>query len=437
MESENLKHTESGNVKRIEPVGTVNARVRLPGSKSVTHRAFLMAALADGDSTIGNPLRAEDTLLTARALEQLGVRIRWDDAGVSVTPPPRRWSRPGGPLLLGNSGTSTRLLLAVAAAGEGRFVFDGSARLRERPMSPVLEALERLGAGVRWLARPGCLPVEIQGCGLSGGEVEVDASESSQFLSALLMAAPCARGEMRIGWKQPVASFPYVRLTLSMMKDAGITLFTSGENGIVIPAPQTYSPLRMTVEGDFSSASYFWAAAAVTGGAVHTSPLSRKSAQGDRRLLDILECMGCGVSWEEEGVRVTGAGAGNLNAVNVDMNDIPDMVPTLAVLAAFARGTTRIRNVAHLRVKESDRLRTVALELAKLDVPVSELPDGLEILGGEARPPRVPIESHNDHRIAMAFAVAGLRTGGMAIRGAAAVAKSFPAFWDILDGLGR
>ena len=314
-------------------------------------------------------------------------------------------------------------------------MFDGSARLRERPVGPVIEALEGLGASVQWTGRPGCLPVEILGRGLLGGQVEVDASESSQFLSALLLAAPCARGEVCIGWKLPVASFPYVRLTLAMMEEAGIRFHAAGENGIVVPAPQIYSPLRLTVEGDFSSASYFWAAAAVTGGTVLTSPLSRRSVQGDRRLLDILEHMGCVVSWEEDGVRVTGSG--ELNPVDVDMNDIPDMVPTLAVLAAFAPGTTRIRNVAHLRVKESDRLRAVATELRKLAVPVEEFPDGLEIRGGKARPPAGPIESHDDHRIAMALAVAGLRTGGMAIHGAEAVAKSFPSFWEIFDNLGR
>jgi len=394
-----------------------------------------MAALAEGESEIGNPLRAEDTALTAGALEQLGVRVRWGEDRISATPPRKRWEQPQGPILLGNSGTSTRLLLAVAAAGEGRFVFDGSPRLRERPIGPVLEALEKLGTGCRWLDRPGYPPVEIECRGLSGGQVEVDASKSSQFLSALLIAAPCARGEVRIGWRQPVASFPYVRLTLSMMREAGIDFRPTGESGIAVPAPQTYAPLRLTVEGDFSSASYFWAAAAVSGGMVHASPLSERSVQGDRRLLDVLERMGCAVSSEEDGFRVTGGG--ELNPVDVDMNDMPDMVPTLAVLAAFARGRTRIRNVAHLRVKESDRLRVVALELGKLGVSVSEFADGLEIHGGEVHAPTLPIESHDDHRIAMAFAVAGLRTGGMEIHGAEAVAKSFPSFWDLFEGLTR
>lgn len=431
MEDGNLKSAAS--TKRIEAAGSIDACIRLPGSKSVTHRALLMAALADGTSEIWNPLRAEDTLLTARALDQLGVRIQWGAEGMTVTAPPKRWKRTEGPIHLGNSGTSTRLLLAVAAAGEGRFVFDGSARLRERPVGPVLDALGKLGTGCRWLARTGYPPVEITCRGLSGGEVEVDASKSSQFLSALLIASPCAREEARIVWRRPVASYPYVQLTLSMMREAGIDFRPLGENGIAVPAPQIYAPLRLTVEGDFSSASYFWAAAAITGGTVHTSPLSRESVQGDRRLLDVLARMGCGVAWEAGGVRVTGPAG--LKPVDVDMNDMPDMVPTLAVLAAFAGGRTRIRNVAHLRVKESDRLQTVALELGKLGVPVSELEDGLEIRGGEARAPRIPIDSHNDHRIAMALAVAGLRTGGMEIHGAEAVAKSFPSFWDIFDEL--
>lgn len=425
----------SNTVKTIEPSGRVQAKIRLPGSKSITHRALLMAALANGDSEIRNPLSAEDTHLTAEALRRLGVKVVWEGETILVSPPEKRWSQPDGPIHLGNSGTSTRLLLAVAAAGTGTFVFDGTPRLRERPIGPVLDALEKLGAGCSCLASPGCPPVEIAGRGLSGGDVTVDASQSSQFLSALLIAAPLARDEMRIRWRRPVASFPYVALTLSMMKAAGIEYSRLGDEGIVIPAPQAYPPLHWTVEGDCSSASYFWAAAALTRGEVHTSPISRQSPQGDSRLLEVLKQMGCEIAWEGDGVRVTGGE--RLDPVDLDMNQTPDMVPTLAVLAAFARGRTRIRNVAHLRVKESDRLHVVALELGKFGVPVQELPDGLVIEGGNVQPPSSPIESHDDHRIAMAFAVAGLRVKGVTINGAEAVAKSFPSFWELFENMRR
>lgn len=422
----------SESIKKIHPVSGVNCQIRLPGSKSVTHRALLMAALANGNSVIKNPLKAEDTILTARALQQLGVQVVWDDERetVSVTPPKQRWLKPEGPIMLGNSGTSMRLLLGLAATGSGKFLLDGSPRLRERPIDPILKALGALGIKYRCLAMQGFPPVELESRGLSGGEVLIDATQSSQFLSALLIASPCAQSEMQVGWKQPVASFPYVRLTLAMMENLGIEYRWLNPQKISIRAPQQYPPLDYQVEADCSSASYFWAAAALTRGEVYTHPVSFGSPQGDCRLLDVLQQMGCDIQWEKEGVRVRGGRP--LKAIDLDMNEIPDMVPTLAVVAACAEGRTHIRNVAHLRVKESDRLHVVAMELEKFGVPVQELSDGLVIEGGKARPPELPIESHDDHRIAMAFAVLGLSVGGVEIRGAEAVGKSFPSFWESL-----
>ncbi|MEN6486953.1 MAG: 3-phosphoshikimate 1-carboxyvinyltransferase [Syntrophobacteraceae bacterium] len=423
----------SKTIRKIDPVPKVNAEIRLPGSKSVSHRALIVAALADGESEIRNLLEAEDTLLTMRALEMLGVRFVREENLVRVFPPESRWVQPSGPILLGNSGTSTRLLLAVAAAGKGTFTFDGSPRLRERPIGPVIEALEQLGVRCRYLGRPGFPPVEITSGGLEGGDVLVDASRSSQFLSAVLIAAPLARREVRVSWKEPVASFPYVAITLAMMETAGVETRRAGGNCIAVPAPAAYRPLRFTVEGDCSSASYFWAAAALTAGEVTTYPVFPDSSQGDCRLLDILQHMGCSVVMGQESVWVNGPE--ELKAVDVDMNGMPDVVPTLAVVAAFAPGTTRIRNVAHLRLKESDRLRAVATELRKFGVPVRELPDGLEIEGGSVHPPWAGIEVYNDHRIAMAFALAGLRVEGVEIHGAEAVSKSFPNFWEAFEQL--
>jgi len=422
-------------VKKIQTVSRVKALIRLPGSKSITHRALLMAALARGTSEIRHPLVAEDTLLTARALEELGVGVSWEQDRVLVTPPPHRWSQPRTPILLGNSGTSMRLLPAVAAVGSGRFVFDGTSRLRERPVAPVVDALISLGARVRYLGVAGYPPIEIDASGLRGGEAVVDARQSSQFLSALLIASPCSGGEVRIRWEQPAASFPYIALTLAMMEEIGLDYRWSGPTSVTVPAPQAYPALRFGVEGDCSSASYFWAAAALTGGEIHTAPVRRASAQGDCGFLEVLEEMGCRIQWGDEGVTVKGTE--DLKAVSRDMNTMPDMVPTLAVLAAFARGTSHIRNVAHLRVKESDRLHVMAVELRKLGIPVEELPDGLKIEGGRVCSPRESIEAHNDHRIAMAFAVAGLRTRGIEIRGAESVAKSFPEFWEVFETLRR
>lgn len=415
-------------IKRIEPVTAIRGSVRLPGSKSITHRALLLAALADGPCTVHAPLASEDTLLTSKALEALGVGITWERDRVLVVPPEKRWHSPAEPILLGNSGTSMRLLLALAATGTGTFVFDGSDRLRERPIGPVLGALRSLGVQCRCLGQEGFPPVEITSRGLPSGTVWIDASQSSQFFSALLLAAPRAAGELRVGWRGKIASFPYVALTLTMMERAGLKYNWVNDNQIAVPAPQAINLPEYTVEGDCSSASYFWAAAAITGGETFTAPISQGSIQGDCGLLQVLERMGCRVIWEEDGVRVVGPE--RLQPVDLDMNTIPDMVPTLAVVAAFAEGRSVIRNVAHLRVKESDRLCAVASELDKLGVPVQELADGLIIDGGKVRSPAQGIESHDDHRIAMAFSLAGLRVKGVEIHGAEAVSKSFPCYWN-------
>ncbi len=421
-------------IRSIQPIAAARGAVRIPGSKSISHRALIMAALARGPSHIANALSAQDTILTAQALRALGVEIRWEGDAIQVVPPGRRWQSPPQPILLGNSGTSMRLLPAVAALGTGRFIFDGDPRLRERPVGPIVAALRQLGVQCRYLMEEGFPPFELVSEGIEGGEVLVDARQSSQFLSAILLAAPQARRTLQVSWPTPVASYPYVALTLSMMARAGIRVDRLDADRVSIPAPQTYPALQYTVEGDCSSASYFWAAAAITGGEVLTFPIAQDSLQGDRDLLDILKAMGCGVEWVDGGVRVSGPRA--LKPVDIDMNAMPDMVPTLAAVAAFAEGESRIRNVAHLRVKESDRLQVTAMELRKLQVPVEELSDGLIIEGGVVRSPQVPIQAHNDHRIAMTFAVMGLRTPGVVIEGAESVAKSFPDFWEVFERLG-
>jgi len=421
--------------KIIRPVSKIDTQIRLPGSKSITHRALIMSALSNGPVKICNPLKAEDTLLTSKALEALGAVIEWGVDSVGIVPAVTRWRQPIGPVFLGNSGTSARLLSAVFSVGSGRFVLDGTSRLRQRPVGPAMEALEKLGVKVRWLGSPGYLPAEIESRGLKGGDVFVDASESSQFLSGILIAAPCARENVRVEYSEPVASRPYVDITLEMMKEAGIRFERQGSNRIFIPAPQKYVQRDIVVEGDCSSASYFWGAAALTGGYVFTSPVSARSLQGDCRFLHVLDKMGCEIEWERDGVGVKGPA--QLVPVDVDMNEMPDMVPTLGVLCAFAGGTSRIHNVAHLRIKESDRLNAVATGLRILGSDAEELPDGLVVHGRTiSGPPSGPISAFDDHRIAMAFALAGLRMHGVVIEGAESVNKSFPGFWEVFEDLG-
>ena len=421
--------------KEISPSGKVSGKVILPGSKSMTHRALLMAALASEPSIVDGALVAEDTMLTAQALERLGVNLRREKTTWFVSPPKWRWKRCDSPIFLKNSGTSMRLLLGIAAAGKGRFIFDGTERMRQRPVGPVVEALSVLGVKCNFLIRHGYPPVEITSNGLGNGgtvEIRVDARKSSQFLSSLLIASPCAKGTVRLSWLEPIASYPYVEMTLRMMREREIQFRWLGDSEIEIPGGQDYRGGRWTVEGDCSTASYFWAAAAITGGTIETEPIFEESYQGDAGLLEILERMGCRV--ERRGNIVAVSGSRRLRGVDVDMNSMPDMVPTLAVVAAFAEGDTIIRNVGHLRIKESDRLKAVSTELKKMGAHVEIRGDDLVIRGGE-KLHGAEIDTYDDHRIAMAFAVAGLRVPGVVIRNPGVVSKSFPEFWEVFGSL--
>ena len=430
-------------IKEIVPCNrAVRGAVFLPGSKSMTHRAILMAALANEPSIIINPLCSEDTLYTAQALEELGCKLEWVTEGegvkLRILPLPYRDTnfsdQHSAPLHLfvGNSGTTMRLLLGFLGAVKGRFVLDGSARMRERPVGPVAESMSQLGVRCRFLEKDGYPPVEVFSSGLNGGSVLVDARKSSQFLSAVLIAAPKAREDVIVRWLEPVASFPYVAMTIRMMRERGIEIRELDQNGLIIPAPQTYRAGTFTVEGDCSSASYFWATAALTGGEVRTEPVFQESYQGDAEFLQVLSAMGCSIARDERSVTVRGPE--RLNAVDVDMNAMPDMVPTLAVLAAFASGKSIIRRVGHLRIKESDRLKAVASELSKLGVKVEEGEDFLVIYGGTAKG-GADIETYDDHRIAMAFSLAGLKIPGVRIKNPDVVRKSFPEYWLVWERL--
>lgn len=423
-------------IQTIEPLApgeAIRARVKLPGSKSVTHRALMMAALADGPCRIDNPLRAEDTELTGNALAQLGATVTWSETAVEVAPPAMRWNSPEQTIQLGNSGTTTRLLSALLAVGRGSFRLDGTDRLRERPLGPLLEALKSQGVRIKCLQYDGCLPLEMSSEGLPGGTITIDASKSSQYLSALLLSAPLAHSEVTVQWQRPVASFPYVLITLTMMEEFGIDYRWLSENAISIPAPQPYQAFSYQAEGDCSTASYFWAAAAMTGGQVSTYPNHPGAMQGDCQLLRVLEQMGCSILWQEEGVLVKGPE--KLRALELDLNRMPDMVPTVAAMACFAKGQTRIQNVAHLRIKECDRLSAMTTELRKTGAVIDELPDGLVIWRGPQH--GAEIETYDDHRIAMAMALVGLRIPDVRIHGAECVVKSFPGFWEALRSVRR
>jgi len=421
-------------MKRLRPMEDLHASIPLPGSKSLTHRALIAAALAPGVSELSGALDCEDTRLTAAALAQMGAGIRWEDDFVRIrgTGGRIRVSSNCTHCDLGNSGTSFRLLLSVAALGRGRFSFTGTPRMAERPVGELTPALETLGARISFSGRPGYPPLTLLARGLSGGPVCVHAKTSSQHLSSILLASPYAVRDTRIRVMGESVSRPYADMTLRVMEDFGVAVKRDGDQAFHVPAGRPYSPTRFRVDGDASSASYFWAAAAVTGGRVVTlNLLPHHTAQGDMRFLDVLERMGCHIRKAGDRVEVAGAG---LRGVTVDMGDIPDMVPTLAAVALFANGPTIIENAAHLRYKESDRLDAVTKEWRRIGGRVEVRRDGLVVQGGGDFQ-GAEVNSHNDHRIAMSLAVAGLRIPGIRLRNPECVAKSFPGFWELWDRL--
>jgi 3-phosphoshikimate 1-carboxyvinyltransferase len=417
--------------KEINPSGPVQATLTLPGSKSYTHRALMAAALAGGDSVLTNALTAEDTELTAGALAQLGAGIHWQGTTIKVTGQGGCWRPVHVPIYLGNSGTSMRFLTALAALGEGEYLLTGTERLCQRPLGELLTALAEIGVQAATVNNDGCPPVRVTG-GLTGGQARLSGGTSSQYLSALLFIGPLAPQGLELIITGELVSRPYVDLTLEVLAEFGISYFREGYRHFRLPGGQCYLSRDYEIEADASSASYFWAAAAVTGGRVTITNLSLESGQGDAAFPQVLAKMGCTVSSAEGGVTVQG---GDLTGVEVDMAAMPDLVPTLAVLAAFARGDTVITSAAHLRHKESDRLAAVVSELAKMGITVRETADGLIITGG--RPHGAIIETYKDHRIAMSFAVAGLKTPGVSIIDPGCVAKSFPKFWKFWARLHR
>ncbi|GBC61430.1 3-phosphoshikimate 1-carboxyvinyltransferase [Desulfonema ishimotonii] len=413
----------------IKPQNIINTTVTVPGSKSYTHRILIASALSDGPCTVRNMLRSEDTLLTLATLKQMGVRAEEKEDRLILHGTGGRLSACD-EIYLANSGTSMRLLTAVAALAEGTTVLTGTERMQERPISDLLDALNQMDVPARSLTGSGCPPVEVRGGNLNGGSVALKCGISSQYLSGMLLIAPYTRNGLEIKIVEGPVSKPYVDMTVEVMQRLGVTVERSEYDLFFVPGNQLYRAGDYTVEADVSNASYFWAAAAVTGGTVRVRGISADSGQGDIRLLDCLERMGCRVIREKSGITVIG---GPLSAIDADMADMPDMVPTLAVVAAFAEGTTEIRNVAHLKAKECDRLAAVATELSKMGIDARCTESGLIITGG--KPHGAEIDTYDDHRIAMCFSVAGLKVSDIFIKDEMCVKKSFPNYWEVFETL--
>ena len=411
--------------------GTVDA----PPSKSYTHRAFVLASLAQGESRIRNYLSSGDTLATVEACRALGAEISLGgEAEATVDGTGGRLRTPPRDIDCENSGTTIRLVSAMASL-DGEVTLTGDESLRKRPMQPLLDALEQLGVKTSSLRGDGRPPVTIHGGTLLGGETRIRGDISSQFISALLIVAPYAREEVRIVLTRPLKSRPYVAMTLEAMQRFGVRAENREYRSFRVP-PSRYRGTHYEVEGDYSNASYFLALAAMTGSEITLRNLSSTSLQGDRKILDYLRMMGAEVEVDPEKKTVTVRG-GALRGIEADLGDTPDLVPTIVALGCRARGRTVIKNVEHARHKESDRLASCAAEFRKFGARIEERRDGLIIEGREDLRGAL-VDSWGDHRLAMALAITGMAASGRTvIKGADSVKISYPGFFKTLESLSQ
>lgn len=421
---------------RLDPIPRVAGSVRLPGSKSISNRVLLLAALADGETVVRDLLDADDTRVMLRALNALGVEC---DAG-KVVGAGGRFPIKTADLFLGNAGTAFRPLTAALAMGDGEYRLSGVERMHERPIGDLVEALRRIGARIDYLGTQGFPPLAIHPSRIAlERPVRVRGDVSSQFVSAMLMALPLCGQEVRIEIEGELISRPYVEITLALMRRFGVTVVREDWQSFIVPRARYRSPGTVRVEGDASSASYFMAAGAIGGGPVRVEGLGRDSIQGDIRFTEVLERMGARVRVEEDWVEVSGSGRhpARLQPIDLDMNHIPDAAMTAAVLALFASGPSTIRNVASWRVKETDRLAAMAAELRKVGAKVEEGLDFLRIEPPAQLVPNVAIDTYDDHRIAMCFSLVALGGVPVRINDPDCVAKTYPDYFAALNGLVR
>lgn len=409
--------------------GPVSGTVRVPGSKSLTNRALVCAALATGQSTLRRPLASEDTQIMCDCLRQLGVSIQGDlaDEAVILEGAAGRLPLREAELFVGNSGTTMRFLAALVGVQGGRVTIDGVDRMRERPIRPMVDALLEMGVNAS-CAENGCPPVSFDGDGVQGGDVSIDASTSSQFLSGLLLASPGAENGMTIEVAGDLVSQPYVDMTLHVMQAFGVDLARDSAGQFQTQPESSYRGCEFEIEPDASAASYFFALPAILGGSITVEGLGSHSCQGDMRFVKALEEMGCRIEMTSHSTTVSGRAT---RGIAIDMNDISDTVQTLAVVALFAEGPTRIHGVDHIRYKESDRINDLARELRRIGAAVDVLEDGLEITPQPLH--GAVVETYEDHRMAMSLSLAGLRVDGLSISDPGCTAKTYPDFFEDLE----
>ena len=419
----------------LKPIAKIEGEINLPGSKSLSNRALLVAALAEGTTKITNLLESDDTRHMLNALKQLGIRYTLSEDKTECTVIGNAGAihcADHQELFLGNAGTAMRPLCAALCLGTGSYLLTGEPRMKERPIGHLVDALRQAGAKISYQENEGYPPLLIEAGGLRGGDVKIDGAISSQFLTALLLAAPMAKEDMTITIIGELVSKPYIDITLHIMKEFGVDVLNNDYKTFHIKGGQTYRAVeRFMVEGDASSASYFLAAAAIKGGTVKVTGIGKKSIQGDVQFVDVLEKMGAVVEWGDDFVSVS---KGELHAIDMDFNHIPDAAMTIATMALFVEGTTTLRNIYNWRVKETDRLYAMATELRKVGAEVEEGEDYLKITAPQTLK-HAAIDTYDDHRMAMCFSLLALDPASVTINEPECTAKTFPTYFQVLESI--
>lgn len=414
----------------------VNLELEVPGSKSITNRALFLAALSEGCTHLTGVLFSQDSRYFLSSLESLGfeVEIQEEKREVWVRGCGGNIPRNEAEIYVGSAGTAARFLTAMLALSDGTYTIQASEQMKRRPMEPLFHALAQMGAEFTYLEQEGFLPVRVKGCRGGTQEAVIDISRSTQFLSALLMMAPVLGGDFRIQITSEKKDGSYIRITRRMMEQFGVKSSYNPREGIyVIPGGQSYKKEEYAIEPDVSAACYFYAMAALTGGCALVRGVYQDSMQGDLKFLEVLKKLGCQMQEKDSGIEITGTKGGRYPGIEVDMNDFSDQTMTLAALAVFADSKTVIRNIGHIRLQESDRLSAIAAELTRMGIQVQEGDDFLVIHPGTPKPCRV--QTYEDHRMAMAFSLVGLRSEGIVIENPLCCKKTFEEYFEVLDGI--
>ncbi|MDP6042738.1 MAG: 3-phosphoshikimate 1-carboxyvinyltransferase [Candidatus Latescibacteria bacterium] len=421
---------------QIQPLkAPVDANITIPGSKSITNRALIIAALAKGETHLTHALYSDDTRYMAAALRELGISVEENEEAETFTIQGTggQITRANAELHIGNSGTAARFLTAFLGLGYGTYTVDGIDRMRERPIKDLLDGLRPLGVTTHCEGKDNeCPPVIVIGSGIKGGQTAMPGHNSSQYFTAILQVAPYAQQDVHIQVQGDLVSKPYIDLTIAVMRDFGIEVTNHDYQSLTVCAGQRYQPRTYEIEPDASNASYFFAAAALTGGRVKINRLTTHSAQGDIGFVDILAKMGCQVRKTPDGIEVQGPK--QLTGLNIDMNGMSDVAQTLCAIAPFANSPVTVRNIAHVRIKETDRIAALETEIKKLGIRIETSADGFTVYPTDHIQPAA-LDTYDDHRMAMSLSLIGLKIPGIVINDPACVNKTFPTYFNVLDSL--